>query len=288
MLFFPSLVLGLVQGLAEFLPISSSAHLILVRWAAGWTDPVLNRLSFDVALHLGTLTALLIVFAADWRRLAAAGWAGLKERRLGGDPDRRLAWFLVAASVPGALAGALAEGLVQQAFHELPLAPAALLTMAAVIAGAGLLLWLADARGRRGRDLGRLTWVDAGLIGLAQALAIFPGVSRSGATITAGLFLGLDRPSAAKFSFLLSAPIIAGGGVKGLIDLAREAAAGGVSTNELLILPVGFVAAAVSGFVCIRFLLSFLNRHSTRVFAWYRLALGAAVAVAVLGFGVGR
>lgn len=286
MLFLPSLLLGLVQGLAEFLPISSSAHLILVRWMCGWTDPVLNSLSFDVALHLGTLTAILVVFASDWRRILAAGWASVRHRSLGTDPDRRLAWLLVAATVPGALAGYFLEGQVQTAFHDLPIAPGALLAMAAAIAGCGALLWWADARGQHQRTVRDLTWKDALIVGLAQALAIFPGVSRSGATITAGLALGFDRTSAAKFSFLLSAPIIAGAGAKGMAEIAKGALSGALPAGELALFPVGFLAAAVAGFLCIRFLMGYLSRHSTRIFTWYRFALAGVLAAVVLSGGL--
>lgn len=270
MLFLPALVLGLVQGLAEFLPISSSAHLILVRWWAGWTDPVLNRLSFDVALHLGTLAALLVVFAADFWRLA-----------FGSKDQRKLGWWLLAATVPGALAGVFWEGWVQQAYHDLPLALPALYGLAAALALGGVLLWAADRWAPSIRPLDQVGPGRALLIGVAQALAIVPGVSRSGITLTVGRALGLDRTSAARFSFLLSAPIIAGGGAKGLVDLVKESAAGAVTSAELWILPVGFIAAAVSGFVCIRFLLKYLTTHSVAVFAWYRLAVAAAILITV-------
>lgn len=282
MLIIQSVILGIVQGLAEFLPISSSAHLIIVPWLFGWTDPAINGLSFDVALHLGTLVAILAVFFADWKRLIAAWFRSVKERKIGADPDRRMAWYLILASIPGAFAGFLLENKVQTSFHELPVPASSMVLMAVAIALMGGLLWLADALRKHNRPLGAVNAKDALIVGLAQALAIFPGVSRSGATMTAGLALGLERDAAAKFSFLLSAPIIAGAGLKSCLDLAKAVGNGTIAQNELVIFPVGFAAAAVSGFVCVKLLMGFLKKHSTKVFAWYRWALSVVVLAVVL------
>ncbi|HEY9595743.1 MAG TPA: undecaprenyl-diphosphate phosphatase, partial [Spirochaetia bacterium] len=168
-----------MQGLAEFLPISSSAHLIILPWLFGWTDPALNGLSFDVALHLGTLVAVLAVFAGDWWRLIVAWVRSIVERRIGKDQERRLAWYLILACVPGGLAGFLLEDFIQSSFHYLPIPRASMLLMALAIALMGGFLWLSDALSRHGRTIGELRPRDAAFIGLAQALAIFPGVSRS-------------------------------------------------------------------------------------------------------------
>jgi undecaprenyl-diphosphatase len=282
MLILQSIVLGIVQGLTEFIPISSSAHLVVLPWLFGWTDSAINGLTFDVALHLGTLVAVIVFFASDWARLIVAWVRSVLERKIGADQDRRMAWYLLVACIPGGLAGFLFEGRVQDAFHVQPIARNPMLLMAAVVALMGALLWLADALAKHARPFAKLGFKDALLIGLAQALAIFPGVSRSGATITAGLALGLEREAAAKFSFLLSAPIIAGAGLKSLLDLAKEIKVGSIASSELVLFPVGFLVAAISGFLCIKFLLAFLRKHSTRVFAWYRFAFAALILIVAL------
>jgi undecaprenyl-diphosphatase len=287
MLIFESIVLGLVQGLAEFIPVSSSAHLVIVPWLFGWTDPVLKGLTFDVSLHIGTLVALVVFFASDWWRLIKAWFASLAERRIGDDTDRRMAWFLLVACIPGGAAGLLFEKKIEDLFHPgASISGTAMLWMAFIIALLGALLLLADSLGRRNRPMKAMGWKDALSIGFAQALAIFPGVSRSGATITAGLALGLERPAAARFSFLLSAPIIAGAGAKSLYELAKGAKAGAIPSSELMLFPIGFLIAAVSGWLCIKFLLGFLQKHSTKAFVWYRWALALLVAIVALARGL--
>jgi undecaprenyl-diphosphatase len=279
-----SLILGLVQGLTEFIPVSSSAHLVILPWLFGWDDPAFRSLGFDVALHMGTLAALVAFFWKDWVRIVGAGLKSIGQLKIGEDPDRKMAWFLVVACIPGALFGVLFEGKIEKLFHPegSPILSSSMLAMAAIIAVLGALLLIADKLAKHERALGSMRWKDAILIGLSQALAIFPGVSRSGATITAGLALGLERESAARFSFLLSAPIIAGAGAKSLYDLLRApVAAGGVAAG-LLAVAVGFAAAAASGFFCIKFLLCFLQKHSTRAFVFYRWALAALVAAFAL------
>lgn len=282
MLALQAIILGIVQGLTEFVPVSSSAHLIIVPWLFGWADPAINGLTFDVALHLGTLAAIIVFFARDWITLLGAWFRSIAERRIGADTDRRMAWYIILACIPGGFAGFLCEDRVQAAFHESPVSRGALLAMAAGIALWGGLLWLADSRSSRARTLGTMRARDAGLIGLAQALAIFPGVSRSGATMTAGLALGFERGAAARFSFLLSAPIVAGAGLKSALDLAESVRTGAIPGQELALFPVGLVAAGLSGFFCIKLLMNYLQRHSTRVFAWYRWGLSILVAVVAL------
>ena len=279
-----AIILGLVQGLTEFIPISSSAHLIIVPWLFGWEDKALTSLTFDVALHLGTLLALLVFFAGDWVRLIRAGVASLVERRLGDDHDRRMAWFLVVGCIPGAIVGALAESKIEKLFHE-PNAPhqvSAMITMAVIIAALGGALFLAERLARHLRRLSQITFKDSLLIGLAQALAIFPGVSRSGSTITAGLALGLEREAAARFSFLLSAPIIAGAGLKSLWEIAKDIQTGALAQSDLILFPIGFVVAAVSGYLCIKYLLRFLQKNSTDLFVYYRWALAVLIVVVAL------
>jgi undecaprenyl-diphosphatase len=269
-----AVALGILQGATEFIPVSSSAHLIIVPWLLSWDDPILTSLPFDVALHLGTLTAVLWYFAPDWVRLARAWLASLREHRVRSDPERRLAWLLLIGCIPGGVVGVLAESRIESLFHRPhePIQPEAMIAMAAVMAIMGGLLYLADHLAKHRRDMGQLTLKDALLIGLAQAAAVFPGVSRSGATITAGLALGLERPTAARFSFLLSAPIIAGAGAVGLLELVQSWQAGAVTAQALIFFAVGYMAAAAGGYLCIRFLLRYLERHTVDIFVFYRWA----------------
>jgi undecaprenyl-diphosphatase len=277
MLILESIILGIVQGITEFLPISSSAHLIIIPWIFGWTDPAVRGLSFDVALHLGTLAAVIVYFRRDWVAIVGAWFKSIFQRKIGDDPNRKLAWFLLLGCVPRGIAGVLFESKIEDNFHGSPIPTAAMLLMAGVIALLAVFLLLADRLGKRERPLGRITLRDSIVIGLAQALAILPGVSRSGATMTTGLALGLDRESAARFSFLLAAPIIAGAGLKSAVEFAGQTQAGIISNSELLIFPIGLVTAAVIGFFCIKFLLTFLQKHSFLGFAVYRWALALVV-----------
>jgi undecaprenyl-diphosphatase len=284
MLIIQALILGVVQGLTEFIPISSSAHLIIVPWLFGWNDPVLESLPFDVSLHLGTLIAVLAFFAADWVRLIRGVIASLVERKIGNNPDRRLGWLLIIGTVPGALAGILGESKIEEWFHQSGAEPrpSAMIVMAIIIALLGLALWIAERLARHVRGLNQLNLKDSLLIGLAQGFAIFPGVSRSGSTITAALALGLNRQDAARFSFLLSAPIIAGAGLKSLLDVYRDLKAGAISQPELILFPIGFLAAAISGYFCIKYLLRFLQRNSTDIFVYYRWALAILIIIIAL------
>ena len=279
-----AVILGIVQGLTEFMPISSSAHLVIIPWVFGWDDP---GLAFDVALHLGTLVALLWFFAADWARLVRAGIASIVERRIGDNSDRRLAWLLVIGSIPGGIAGALAESKIEELFHQpsSPHAPQAMIVMAIVIALLGAALLIAERVARHLRELDQVSLKDAIMIGFAQALAIFPGVSRSGSTITAGLALGFQREAAARFSFLLAAPIMVGAGLKSVLDVYSELKMGAMVQSELLPFAVGFVAAVISGYLCIKFLLQFLQRNSTDIFVYYRWLLAALLIILALGRG---
>lgn len=284
MIIIQAIILGVVQGLTEFIPVSSSAHLIIVPWLFDWDDLILNGLAFDLALHLGTLVALLIFFASDWALLIRAGVASVVDRKIGSDAHRRLAWFVVIGTIPGVIVGYLAESKVEELFHQ-PGAPhqtSAMIAMAVIIALLGALLFIAERIAKHLRGMNQLTLSDSIWIGLAQALAIFPGVSRSGSTISAGLALGLQRETAARFSFLLSAPIIAGAGSKSLFNLYNQIRDGTISQNELILFPIGFVAAAVSGYLCIRFLLRFLQHNSTDIFVYYRWVLALLIVIVSL------
>ncbi len=279
-----AIVLGIVQGLAEFIPISSSAHLIIVPWLFGWDDPILESLSFDVSLHMGTLVALIWFFAADWIRLIRAGFASIWERKIGDDVDRRLAWLLVIGTIPGVVFGVLAEERIEQLFHppDSPIQPWAMIAMAVLIALLGTALLIAERLARHVRDLNHVSLKDAVVVGLAQAAALFPGISRSGSTITAGLALGLQRETAARFSFLLSAPIVAGAGAKSLFDILQSIREGAFGQDELSLFVVGLLAALVSGYLAIKFLLRYLQRHSTDVFVYYRYGLALVIIIVVL------
>lgn len=277
-------ILGILQGLTEFLPISSSAHLILVPWLLGWDNPILQSLPFDVALHLGTLLAVLWFFKTEWMELIRAGLASIAERKIGDDTNRRLAWLIVLGSVPAFLIGALFESRVEELFHSPnePLSSAIVLLMAGIIAFFGALMFAADRLAKQLRTMEQLRWLDALLVGLAQAVAIVPGVSRSGATLTAGLFLGMKRADAARFSFLLSAPLIAGASLKSSLDVFQEYQAGALTTNGLLLFAIGFAAAAITGWLAIRFLLDYLQRNTTDIFAYYRWAVAFALVIIVV------
>lgn len=255
-----AVVLGLVQGLGEFLPISSSAHLAIVPWAMAWTDP---GLSVDVALHLGTLIAILVYFRADLLRLGVAFVKSALERKIGDDTDRRLAWLVVLGSIPGALVGLALEHAAETAFRAPWLIATTMGTM-------GLVLLAADRLGRRERALSSFSVRDALLVGLAQACAIVPGVSRSGSTITAARALGYDREAAARFSFLLAAPITAGAG---LLKVPKLFAAGPIDTNLLIAIAV----SGVSGYLAIEVLLRYVRSRSYAPFVVYRLLFAASV-----------
>jgi undecaprenyl-diphosphatase len=271
-----ALVMGVVQGLTEFLPVSSSGHLIVVPALLGWHDPFLDSLAFSVILHMGTLAALFVYFRADWLRLVPAGLAVLRDRSFRDDPDRRLAWLLAAATVPALGIGFVLNDAVETSFRRIELVAAAL------VAGAAI-LWLADRTGGHDRDLRDLGFRGAIGIGFAQALALVPGVSRAGMSISAGRFLGLDRPAAARFSFLMATPIIAAAGAYEVLKLARADAPLAIEPGPLA---VGVVASLVSGLLAIAVLLRFVRTNSMTVFAVYRVGLAAVVVVAWLGLGV--
>lgn len=279
MLILKAILLGLVQGLTEFIPISSSAHLVIIPWMFQWDDPALESLTFDVALHLGTLVALFAFFAKDWVRIIRSGVLSIVERKIGEDVDRKLAWFLVIASIPGGVIGLLFEHTIELWFHpsEGPIASSSMIMMALIIALLGGLLLLAERLAAHLRRMNQLTLRDSILIGTAQAFAIFPGVSRSGSTITAGLALGLERETAARFSFLMSAPIIAGAGLKSLLKIYKGIQSGVISGSDFTLFVVGFLTAAISGYFCIKFLLRFLQKNPTNVFVYYRWVLALVV-----------
>ncbi len=251
-------VLGTLQGLGEFLPISSSAHLSLAPWAFGWNEP---GLAFDVALHLGTLVALVGYFWTEWIALARAALNVVTTRRIETISEKRVV-FIVIATVPAAVLGLLFAKQAETVFRTPVLTATALIVM-------GALLWWADRTAPASRALSEMTWRQAMLIGCAQAFALIPGVSRSGATITAARLLAFDRQSAAVFSFLMSMPVIAAAGVLKVPALVAD----GVDSTVV----VGITAAAVSSWLAIAVLLRFIRRYGFALFAVYRFALGAAI-----------
>ncbi len=254
-----ALVLGTLQGLTEFLPVSSSAHLSITPWVFGWQPA---GLAFDLSLHVGTLVALVWYFRAEWARLFVGGVRLVQHRRPTDDASRQ-ALFIILATIPAGIAGLVLEDLAETVFRAPIVTAVALIVM-------GALLWVVDARVRRDRSRGTMTWRDALLVGCAQCLALVPGVSRSGATITAGRALGFDRSSAAVFSFLMSMPIILAAALFKVPDALRE-------TGLSLPLIVGVIAAALSSWLAIAVLLRFVRTRSYAVFAVYRFALGAMI-----------
>ena len=255
------MILGLLQGLTEFLPVSSSAHLSLAPVLFGWKDP---GLAFDVALHFGTLIAVLSYFRKQWVELIVATGQIISTRRVD-TPEKKRVIFLIIATIPGAIGGLLLEDKEETVFRAPALTAWALMIM-------GFLLWLVDRITSQARHLDTMKWVDALLIGIAQVIALVPGVSRSGSTITAGRALSIDRQSAAVFSFLMSMPIIAAA----VVLKGREVLVGGGITTPVV---AGVLAAAISSWLAIAILLRYVSRHSYGIFALYRLILGAAVLV---------
>lgn len=256
-------VLGTLQGLTEILPISSSAHLILVPWLFGWPE---SGLTFDVALHVGTLFALCLYFWRDIIELAVNFFQGIAGRGLS-SPGNRLPFFIIAGTIPAAIAGKALEGPIEEFFRSNPTLIAILLIVF------GLLLAFADTIGAKRWKLDRIDLRAALIIGLAQSLALVPGVSRSGITITAALMLGFNRETSARFSFLLSLPIVAGAAVLQLGHLAKH----GLPANEVAPLLIGIATSAFFGYLSVVFILKLVQKRSLYPFVWYRLLAGGGV-----------
>jgi undecaprenyl-diphosphatase len=277
-----AIVLGVVQGLTEFLPVSSSAHLLVVPWLLGWESP---GLAFDAALHLGTLAAVVVYFWRDLLAMALALPRAIRRPRMilrSDDPADvmpRLALLIALGMVPGLVAGLLGEEAIDAVYHPSGVVPdAVIVAIATAMIALALLLLAAERMARHVRGMDSLKLPDALIIGLAQALALIPGVSRSGATITAGLFCGLTRVDAARFSFLLGVPIVAAAGANGLLETLTS----GLGAGQLGVFAVGLVASALAGFAAIWGLLRYLQRASTVVFIVYRIVLGVVLILLVL------
>jgi undecaprenyl-diphosphatase len=262
------IVMAVVQSLTEFLPISSTAHLALVPRLMGWTSPELNSLDFDIALHLGTLAAVVIYFAKDWIRIAAEGF-GIRyetgDRQISRNP--RLFWMLVAGTIPVGVFGLLFKDQAEGPWRNSIVIGASLISI-------GIFMWIAERITFAKKTIGDVSFRDAIMIGLSQALAIVPGVSRSGVTISTGLTRHLDRPAAARFSFLLSTPALAAAALGAFLDLRK---AGGLSPDMRYAFAVGIVVSAVAGVLVIHYFMRFLRTHTLKFFVYYRIVFGIII-----------
>lgn len=262
--YFFALLSGAVQGATEFLPISSSAHLILLHDILKFNLP--DNLAFDAILHLGTLTALLVFFWREVLELLKGFFSSLTNWNLKNDSQQRLAWLIILGSVPAGLLGVLFNDLIDDYFHEGKLA---ILVIALALIIVGALFWITEKYAKQQEEMKDVTWRQALFCGCAQAIALIPGVSRSGITIIAGMTAKMKREQAARFSFLLSMPVVFGAGMKSLLDFGDSAGA------DWGVLFIGFLSAAFCGYLAVKYLLQFLGSHRLSVFAWYRVILGA-------------
>lgn len=263
-----ALILGALQGFTEVLPISSSAHLIMVPWLLQWPE---SGLTFDVALHLGTFIALTVYFRHDIIELVFNTFDAISSRSLD-TPAKRLPFLIVAATVPAAVVGKLFEDQVEAVFRSNQLLIVSFMIVF------GLLLGLVDMLGRKRRLLEEISTGNALLIGLMQCLALIPGVSRSGITITAGLMLGFSRETAARFSFLISLPIVAGAALLKTVEIYKH----GIPAGEGAPMLIGIAASAVTGYISVAFLLRFVQKQSLAPFVWYRVIVGGGLIIAIL------
>jgi len=272
MLYFYSVIFGIIQGLTEFLPISSSGHLAILHQLLDLK--LSDSLAFDVALHLGTFLALLIYFWPEVMKLIGGFFRSLYKWQLKEDFNERLVWLILVASVPVFVVGVLGGDALESGFHSL-------LSLAAVYIFFGLLFFFYEKVSLKNKDLTTLSWSQAIKIGIAQILALIPGVSRSGITIIAGLGENLKREEAARFSFLLSLPAVAGAAVKKGYDLHKV----GLQSGEATLLIIGLVVSAIIGYLCIKYFLIYLKNHSLNIFGWYRIILGLALIIGVIFYG---
>lgn len=266
-----AIILGIIQGLTEFLPVSSSAHLVLAPYFLGWQIPADQAFIFNVLVQNGTLLAVIVYFWRDLAAIIAAFVRGLLRGKPFEDANARMGWYLILATIPAGLFGLAAKDLIESAFSS------AVMTAVFLVVTAALLL-LVERVGKRTRPLSDLNWKDALVIGVFQALSVFPGVSRSGSTIAGGMLRNFERPSAARFAFLMSIPVMLAAGLLETVSLTQSPDVG----KLLPVVAVGFVTAAVVGYFAIRWLIGYLMRHSLKVFAFYCLALAAVTLVVTL------
>lgn len=268
-------LLGVIQGLAEFLPISSSGHLKIFPWFFGWDTP---GLVFDTSLHLGTSLALLLFFYKDFLQIIKGFVAPLSfATKEESSYQRRLAGYIIIGMLPAGLIGLKFDTVLENLFPE-PLGSTHALTIALLLTVFGLILWGVDKINTRNYDLTQMNWQRALLVGIFQILALFPGVSRSGITMTAGMLSGVAREHAARFSFLVGAPLTFAAGIFKLKDLAHIAMTG----ETIAYFVVGFLASAVSGYLCIKYFLKFLQSHSVAVFTIYRILFAVVIVMVAL------
>ena len=257
-----SIILGIIQGLTEFLPISSSAHLVIAPYIFGWHIPAQEGFIFDVLVQLGTLLAVIFYFRKDLFQIIVGVINGLIDKRPFSNPMSRLGWILILATIPAVIAGFLFKDLVERAFGS-PLAAGLFLL------GTAALLVIAERVGKRNRLFDTISWLDALIVGLFQVISLLPGISRSGSTIAGGMIRNLDRPSAARFSFLMTVPVMIGAGALALVDLIKSP----TFTMQIPTLIAGFIVSAIVGYLSIRWLLSYLIKHPLYFFAIYCLVL---------------
>jgi undecaprenyl-diphosphatase len=260
MTLFQSIILGIIQGLTEFLPISSSGHLVIAPYLFNWHIPAQDAFVFDVLVQLGTLLAVILYFWNDLYRIIVEVIQGLIRRKPFFSPMARLGWLLVLATIPAVVAGLFFKDLVESAFGS-PLAAGLFL-----IGTAGLLV-VGELLGKRNQQIQSITWLDSLLVGIFQILSLFPGISRSGSTISGGMVRNLDRPSAARFSFLMSIPVMIGAGAVAVVDLFKMPNYSG----QIITILVGFATAAIVGYLSIRWLLHYLTSRSLYIFAVYSI-----------------
>lgn len=261
-----SILTGIIQGLTEFLPISSSGHLVVFHDLFGFD--FIDNLAFDVVLHLGTLVALVLFFWQDIIKYLKAFFQSFFNWNIRGDVNQRLAWYILIATIPAIIVGYFLEEQIELVFRKT-------LLVAIMLLAFGILLYLADRVSLKIKTMDQLTFPGSFLIGIAQAIALVPGVSRSGITIIAGLSQKLNRESAARFSFLLSIPIVFGAGVKKISDLVIQRS----SDMDFLVLMFGFLSATLTGYFCIKYFLRFLQRYPLTIFAVYRVVFGVVILI---------
>lgn len=268
-----AIVAGLIQGITEFIPVSSSGHLVLFHEIIGFNFS--DSLLFDVVLHLGTLVALLICFWRDLLKIIKGFFQSLIKWKVFCDVDQKMAWMIILGTIPAALIGYFFEDIITSIFHE---GRSASLVVAIMLASIALFFLYIEKVALKDREIINLNWFDSILIGLAQVIALIPGTSRSGITIIAGMWRGLKREATAKFSFLLSMPIIFGAGVKSILDIKF------IDSSEIGLLIVGFLSATISGIIAVKVLLKYLKNHSLSIFAWYRLAMALIIVLWLILF----
>jgi undecaprenyl-diphosphatase len=271
---YQAIILAIVQGLTEFLPVSSTAHLAIVPQLLHWRDP---GLAFDIALHVGTLAAVLIFFFRDWVKIILTGIGVPFERGPEDENSRVLLLYLIIGTIPVGIAGLLFKRQAEGPWRNL-------IVMGVMLIAVGILMYFGDKFGRDKRGLNQITWTDAMWIGVSQALAIVPGTSRSGITITTGRFRSLNREAAARFSFLLSTPAIAAAAAKDFLDLRKE---GGIPPGMGMPYAVGVIVSAIVGIVVIAFFLKYLKQNTLALFVWYRIVFGIIIIALAVFFRTG-